>query len=385
MLFDNAIKGLLSNLDPHSSYLTKSDMQELQTVTTGKFGGIGIEVIPEAGAIKIITPLDNSPASRAGIKAGDLIVRINKKLVKDMTLAEAIEAMRGPAGSKIKLTIIRENAKKPLVLTIKREVIKVATVKTKLLEKHYGYIRIALFQNPAEKDVEKAIQKLKKESNNQLLGIIIDVRNNPGGLFDTAISVTDLFLDADKLGENKLIVYTKGRHNDTNMKARATKGEIVPNLPIVVLINSGSASAAEILAGALQDHKRAIVVGTKSFGKGSVQTVLPINHESAMKLTTALYYTPKGRSIQADGIEPDVVVKDLKIANSDKQDILFDPINENSLRDPLKNGNGTKIEETPEEKAADKAIEQKLEQKDFQLYSALMLLKGVRASMKFKS
>lgn len=375
-LFDNAIRGMLLRLDPHSAYLDEDDMKDLKLATTGKFGGIGIEIIPERGLIRIVSPLDDTPAFHAGLKAGDMVVRINDKLVKSMSLREAVKLMRGKSGSKVELTVLRKGDRKPLKFSITREIINVKTVKSELLDGHYGYIRIAFFQAPTKKDLLKAINKLKRKSGNDLKGIIVDVRNNPGGLLDSAIEVADVFLDAPKLKHDKLIVYTKGHTNGSLVRAKATAGDSLKGIPIVVLINEGSASASEIVAGALQDHKRALVLGKTSFGKGSVQTVLPIDEKSAIKLTTALYYTPGGTSIQAKGIEPDVIIADLKLPKEKDDALLFDPLDETDLRGHIANGN--KAGKTEVSSAQKKALAA-LARKDFALYEALNLLKGISA------
>lgn len=376
-LFENAMRGMVSSLDPHSSYLDEEDLKDLQTATTGKFGGIGVEIIPESGYIKVISPLDDTPAYKAGIKPGDLIIRIDNKLIKEMTMREAINLIRGRRGSHVALTILRKGEKKPLKILVKREVIKVQTIKTKLLAKGYGYIRIAFFQTPAKQDLENAITNLEKQSGGPLSGLVLDLRNNPGGLLDAAIDVADSFLDLNHLKKyDGLIVYTKGRIPRADVHAKATPGDLIHEVPMVVLINEGSASASEIVAGALQDYKRAIIMGTRSFGKGSVQTVFPIDNTTALKLTTALYYTPSGRSIQAMGIVPDVIVSNLAVTKTDNDEILIDPINESDLSGHLKNGNGKSFTENLEEKTKS---ENALAQNDFQLYQALMLLEGINA------
>lgn len=381
-LFDNAIKGLLTNLDPHSDYLDMESMSDLRSVTKGEFGGIGVEVQPDDGFIKVISPLDDSPAQKAGIKAGDLIVRVNNSLVRDMTIREALNMIRGKRGSKVNLTILRKGEKKPVKVVVTRDVIKIQTVKSKLLEKGYGYIRIAFFQGPAQEQLVKRVEKLKKESGGQLKGLILDLRNNPGGLLDSAIEVADQFLDAEALGDNKLIVYTKGRMEGQDVEGKANKGQILKGVPVVVLINEGSASASEIVAGALQDHNRAIILGTRSFGKGSVQTVIPIDHETGIKLTTALYYTPKGRSIQAEGIKPDLIVADLKIPDTDTEAVVFDPILEKDLSGHIKNIKTEEGEVTKKQQAitAETESADSLAHKDFQLFEALVLLKGINAA-----
>ena len=386
-LFNNAIRGMLTNLDPHSAFLDVDDLKDIETVTTGEFGGIGVEIIPENGYIKVISPLDDTPADKAGIKSGDMIIRINSHLIKKMTTREAINMIRGKRGTNVLLTILRKGEKKPLKIAVTRDVIKVASVKSKLLENGYGYIRIAFFQAPAKKDLYDAIAKLKKESNGKLKGVIIDLRNNPGGLLDAAINIADTFLDANKLNNDKLIVYTKGRIPGTDIKAKASPGDLLNGAPMVVLINGGSASASEIVAGALQDYERAIVMGTKSFGKGSVQTIIPIDNTSGIKLTTALYYTPAGRSIQAKGIEPDIVVSELKVEKPEDESILGN-IDEADLEGHLENGNHVKKENNKAEhtkmKTSENGLEDEEESKinplaysDYQLFEALNMLKGL--------
>lgn len=384
-LFNNAIRGMMNNLDPHSSFLDTSELRDLQTITTGEFGGIGVEVMPEDGFIKVISPLDDSPAAKAGVKSGDVIIRIDHKLVKDMTIEQAINMIRGKKGSKISITLLRKGSNKPINLVLTRENVKVQAVKSKLLENGYGYIRIAFFQASVKPAMIKAIEQMQKQSGGKLQGLIIDLRNNPGGLLDSSVDVADIFLNSDRLKYNKLIVYTKGRIPQQDIQAKAHSKDILNGVPIVVLINEGSASASEILAGALQDHKRAIVLGTKSFGKGSVQTVIPIDNQSAIKLTTALYYTPSGRSIQAKGIQPDVIVADLKIPKSTTQDVVIAPIEEADLQRHLNNGDNKKVdakelesEKLKFEQTSD--AEKTLAQEDFQLYEALHLLKGLNAA-----
>ncbi|OGT07845.1 MAG: hypothetical protein A2X78_03290 [Gammaproteobacteria bacterium GWE2_37_16] len=382
VLIDNAVAGMIAKLDPHSEYLDETDMRDLEMVTEGQFGGVGIELIPDQGAIRVVTPLDDTPAAKAGIKAGDLIIQINDKFVKDMTLRDALNMMRGPKGSKLTLMIARKNNVKPLTFKLTRDIVKVKTVKGKLLESGYGYVRIAIFQDPTARDVAKAIAQLKKKG--PLKGLILDLRNNPGGLLDSAVQISDDFLDADKLKDNKLIVYTQGQFEGAHIVANATPGETISGVPMVVLINEGSASAAEIVAGALQDHRRAVIVGTRSFGKGSVQTLLPLDDKTGIKLTTALYYTPSGRSIQAKGIEPDVVVKDLQLSKDKNEAGLR--IDESKLLDHLDNAdvnkdNDSDFDENDEDQKldADRQTEKSmnLARGDYQLYEALNILKGL--------
>ncbi|WP_286977213.1 S41 family peptidase, partial [Pseudomonas sp.] len=291
-LLENAIKGMLSNLDPHSAYLEPDDFAELQESTSGEFGGLGIEVGMEDGFVKVISPIDDTPASAAGIQPGDLIIKIDDQPTKGLSMMEAVDKMRGKAGSKIKLTLVRDGGK-PFDVTLTRAAIKVKSVKSELLDDGYGYLRITQFQVKTGEEVGKALAKLRKENAKKLSGIVLDLRNNPGGVLQAAVEVTDHFL------KKGLIVYTKGRIPNSELRFSADPADASEGVPLVVLINGGSASASEIVAGALQDHKRGVLMGTDSFGKGSVQTVLPLTNDRALKLTTALYYTPNGRSIQA--------------------------------------------------------------------------------------
>lgn len=304
-LIESAINGMLVALDPHSSFLDDQSFKYMNQQTKGKFGGLGIEVTMEQGLVMVVSPIDDTPAFKAGIKPGDFITHIDGEQVMGMSLNDAVDKMRGKVGAKVKLTIRRVN-QKPIELTIKREEIKIRSVKSELKD-DVVYIRITSFTEETDKMIEKALEKAKKDSKNKLKGVILDVRNNPGGLLEQAVGVSDLFLDK---GE---IVSTRSRNPEDTVKYTAQAGDIAKDLPIVVLINDGSASASEIVAGALQDHKRAIILGVKSFGKGSVQTVVPLGNYGAMRLTTARYYTPSGRSIQAKGIEPDVVVHPAKV------------------------------------------------------------------------
>ncbi|MCL5260227.1 MAG: S41 family peptidase [Gammaproteobacteria bacterium] len=380
-LFTNAISGMLSELDPHSAYLTEQDLKDLQMETTGRFGGLGIEIAPDQGAIKVISPLDDTPAYKAGVKAGDYIIQINNKFVRNMSLNEALNMMRGPKGGLVTLTIVRKNSPKPLIFNLHREMINVKTIKTKMLEPGYYYIRIAIFQEPTERDLTKAISKIKKDSGGHIKGIVLDIRNNPGGLLESAVQIADNFLDSDRLKNNDIIVYTKGQDSETQITAHASSGELLPNVPLVVIVNEGSASAAEILAGALQDHKRAVVVGTRSFGKGSVQTLIPVDKNSAIKLTTALYYTPLGRSIQAKGIEPDITVENFQIPEKKSEVEALERISESSLIDHIQNSdaqnstenNDTTANSDDERNKAEVAIAYK----DYQLYEALHILKSL--------
>jgi carboxyl-terminal processing protease len=299
---ENAIQGMLSSLDPHSSYLNQRSFRDMQTQTRGEFGGLGIEVTQEGGYIKVISPIDETPAARAGVRPGDFITHLNGTSVQGLTLQEAVEQMRGQRGTQIKLTIRRQGAERPLELTLTRDVIRPQVVRFRLEEGNLGYVRITSFNEQTEAGLRRALQQLKQQAQGGLKGLVLDLRNNPGGLLDQAVQVTDDFLTQ---GE---IVSTRARRQEDAQRWNAKPGDIADGLPIVVLINSGSASASEIVAGALQDHRRAVVLGVKSFGKGSVQTVMPIPGNGAIRLTTARYYTPSGRSIQGTGIEPDIEV-----------------------------------------------------------------------------
>ncbi len=303
-LLENAITGMLLELDPHSAYLSKQDYQNLQENTSGYYGGLGIEISAEDGLIKVISPIDNSPAERIGIRAGDLIVEINGSSVRGLALPRAIAKLRGKKGSTIDISVIRDDEDELLSFTIIRDEIYTSSVKSRILRPGFGYIRISQFQKDSGEDFVEALKNLRSDNSNSghLLGLILDLRNNPGGLVPAAVDVVDALLD------NGTIVYTEGRLASANVTFNSTPGDLIQHIPIVVLINGGSASASEIVAGALQDHRRAVIVGTQSFGKGSVQTLLPLGDGRAVKLTTARYFTPKGRSIQAQGIEPDVII-----------------------------------------------------------------------------
>ena len=316
-LFDNAIRGMLNGLDPHSSYLDEEDFKELQTATNGEFGGLGIEVTMEDGVVKVVTPLVDTPAYKAGVKAGDYIIKLGSTSVQGLELKDAVNLMRGKPGSTIDLTILRKGQTKPLNFTLVREKIMIKSVKSKLLDNKYGYIRLTQFQVLTDKDMEQAIEQLKQQAGGQLRGLVLDLRNNPGGLLDSAIQVSDAFLDKDKKGNAEMIVYTQGRLPGSKFTAMANPGDILDNAPIVVLINNGSASASEIVAGALQDHKKALLVGNTSFGKGSVQEALDLGNGAGLHVTVAKWLLPKGDWINGKGIQPDVTVKnELKDGNT---------------------------------------------------------------------
>ena len=340
VLLESAIRGMLEGLDPHSSYLDEEAYLDLQEGTSGEFGGLGIEVGMEDGFIKVISPIDDTPAQKAGLQAGDLVIRLDETPVKGMSLNDAVARMRGEPGTAITLTVIREGVEKPLKFTITRDVIKVKSVRVRTLEPGFGYLRISHFQSRTAEDARTALQQLKQDNNGRLDGLIVDLRNNPGGILSAAVGVSDLFLG------NGLIVYTEGRIDDSKLRFNAKPADILDNAPIVVLVNAGSASASEIVAGALQDHKRGIIMGQKTFGKGSVQTVLPISNDSALKLTTARYYTPSGRSIQLAGIEPDVVIARVRVESL--EDEAPDAITEENLNRRLDN-------ETPDDARQDTA------------------------------
>ncbi len=359
-LFENAIKGMLSNLDPHSSYLDPDAFRELQESTSGEFGGLGIEVGLEDGVLQVIAPIDDTPAAAAGLEAQDLIIKIDDQSTKGLSLMEAVKKMRGKPGTSIRLSIVRD-ARKPFDVTLKRAIIKSRSVKSELLEEGYGFIRVSQFQVNTGAEVAKALSSLKKENKGKALnGLVLDLRNNPGGVLQAAVEVSDHFLSSG------LIVYTKGRLANAELSFSATAENASGNVPLVVLINGGSASASEIVAGALQDHKRAVVMGTDSFGKGSVQTVLPLNNDRALKLTTALYYTPNGRSIQAQGIVPDIIVEQAKISQEDT--VLG--LKEADLAGHLGNSSANK-----RKVSKDKAP--RMQDQDYQINQAINLLKGL--------
>ena len=364
-LLEDAITGMLAGLDPHSSYLDPQGFKEVRIGTEGQFGGLGIEVTMENGFIKVVSPIEDTPAARAGIEPGDLIVRLDDKAVKGLTLSDAVKLMRGKPGSVITLTVIREGEAKPLKVDITRAVIKIQSVKSRILEPGYGYLRITQFQANTGQNLKTALRKLETENKSKLKGMVLDLRNNPGGVLNAAVAVSDVFLS------DGLIVYTEGRVSDSKLKFSATSSEAIKGAPLVVLVNGGSASASEIVAGALQDHGRAIIMGTKTFGKGSVQTIMPMSNGAALKLTTARYYTPSGKSIQATGIEPDIITEDVKVTKN-KQD-------EDRLKEADLSGH---LDGSDEGKSADKEDKEKTTEKkstddDFQLNEALTLLKGI--------
>lgn len=370
-LFDNAIRGMLAGLDPHSSYLDEEEFRELQTSTSGEFGGLGIEVTMEDGVVKVITPLVDTPAFKAGIKSGDYIIKLGKESVQGLSLKDAVNLMRGKAGSTIELTILRKGVNKPLTFSLMREVIQIKSVKSKMLSDGYGYIRLTQFQALTDKDMLLAIEQLKQQATGgKLKGLILDLRNNPGGLLDSAIQVSDAFL-GNKSGKQEMIVYTEGRLPGSKFTAYAHDKDVLQNAPMVVLINNGSASAAEIVAGALKDNKRAIILGTKSFGKGSVQTVLPLDNKTGIKLTTALYYTPSGISIQAKGIVPDIVIEEVDVPKASVKKADLTGFSEADLSGHLDNKKPAETVNLKKIQDAD------LIHEDYQLYAALTVLEGM--------
>ena len=332
-MVENAINGMLTGLDPHSNYMNAKQFQDMQVQTRGEFGGLGIEVTQDNGYIRVISPIDDTPAMRAGVKAGDLIVALDGKTVQGLSLNEAVDKMRGAPSSKITLTIKRSGIDTPVELSMQREVIKIQVVKSRL-EGDIAYIRVTSFSEQTDVGLRKAFTTLKEQAGGKLRGVVLDLRNNPGGLLDQAVAVSDDFLNQ---GE---IVSTRARHTEDSQRWNAKDGDITGGLPIVVLINGGSASASEIVAGALQDHQRAILVGTRSFGKGSVQTVIPLPGNGAMRLTTARYYTPSGRSIQGLGIVPEVEVQ-----SSRNEPPRFGPEREADLKGAISNSGGTQTSE----------------------------------------
>lgn len=380
-LIEKAINGMLSGLDPHSAYLNEEAFKEMQVGTQGEFGGLGIEVSMEDGYVKVVAPIEDTPAWNAGLKSGDLIIKLDDTNVKGMTLNDAVKLMRGKPGTDIILSVIRKGETQPLTITVTRDIIQIQSVKYRMLEKDYAYFRVTQFQEHTGEKLGQAIEKLFSENEAPMKGIILDLRDDPGGLLTSSIGVSAAFLPKDKL-----VVYTEGRTNDARMRmyarpefyARGTKGDYLTNVPeaaktvpMVVLVNGGSASASEIVAGALQDHRRAVIMGTQTFGKGSVQTILPLGNGTAIKLTTARYFTPSGQSIQAKGITPDIVVEDATLETKSTPSLR----READLRNRLDNPQGD------DDGAAEEALEtdtQVEEKPDYQLSQALNLLKGLQ-------
>lgn len=366
-LINYAIRGMLAGLDPHSAYLSSDDYDSLQENTEGQFGGLGIEVGEENGYIKVITPIDDSPAARAGVMPGDLIVEINGRPVREMLVNDAVELLRGEPGSAVRVTLMRENEVEPIDLTLTREIISAVSVRHRTLEPGYGYIRIAQFRVNTGQEVVRVLGQLKSDNDGHLRGLVLDLRNNPGGVLQASVEVADAFLTSGQ------IVYTDGRFADSDGNFYATPSDPSEGVPMIVLINTGSASAAEIVAGALQDHGRAVIMGTRSFGKGSVQSVLPLNNQRALKLTTSLYFTPDGRSIQAQGIAPDIVVDEALVTRRmPRRGVYSERDLEGHLPASIENGDaiGANVTRTPITSSEQIIVS------DYQLNEALTLLKG---------
>ena len=373
-LLEHAIRGMLNGLDPHSSYLNTEEFNELRIGTTGEFGGLGIEVGMEDGFVRVVAPIDDTPASRAGMKSGDLIIRLDETPVKGLSLNDAVKLMRGKPGSKIVLTVIREGEDGPLSIELERAVVKTTSVRSRILEDDFGYVRISHFQTSSSEDMLKSIKKLKEEAGGKLGGMVLDLRNNPGGVLSGARHVSDAFL------ESGLIVYTDGREPGSKLRYTATSGDVLDGAPLIVLVNGGSASASEIVAGAMQDHSRGIIMGTKTFGKGSVQTIQDLPGGGAVKLTTARYFTPNGRSIQALGIEPDIETRQSTVTQLEQS---IDPLTESNLSGHLTSGDdeaeGDAADDTTTADAGNSVGD------DYQLNEALNLLRGLSILGKTKS
>ena len=366
-LIESAISGMLQSLDPHSSYLSADSYKDMQVKTKGKFGGLGIEITMEDGVVKVVSPIDDTPAAKAGMKSGDLIIGVDGESIRGLTINESVSKLRGPVGSKVIITVVRDK-KDPYEIEIKRDIINIKSVKHNII-KNIGYVRLTTFSDTTTSGLEKALTEIKKNIGNKFQGLILDLRNNPGGLLNQSISVADAFLNQ---GE---IVSTQGRNDDDTSRVFAKKGDLINGQPLVVLINSGSASASEIVAGALKDHSRAIIIGTRSFGKGSVQSIIPLAGNGAMRLTTARYFTPSGISIQAKGIEPDIIVEagvtDLKKAKNDNR-------REENLRGALDKNKKSKKTEIDSNSDSDKPLTplEKLLQ-DNQISRAVDMIRGI--------
>ena len=371
-LIDGAITGMLNALDPHSAYLPPELYKELQVDTRGSFGGLGIEITTRNNVLTVVSPIEDTPAYRAGVKSGDQIIKIEDEFTKDMPLVEAVKKMRGPKGTKIRLTLRREGVPNLIDLTLTREVIKIQSVKARMLEKGYGYLRLTQFQERTDDDLQRALAKLEQENGGPLSGLVLDLRNNPGGLLTQAIKVSDEFIDSG------LVVYTDGRLENQKQKYFAHKAGTHTEFPMIVLVNGGSASASEIVAGALQDHKRALVLGTQTFGKGSVQTILPLDDDAAIRLTTARYYTPNGRSIQATGITPDIVLDNSVVQAKAENGPGFPRVREQNLPRHFEQKDKTAPEEAPKDEESEETptVREGEIGKDPQLDRALELLKS---------
>lgn len=370
-LIESAINGMLSSLDPHSSYMSPKSFRDMQVQTRGEFGGLGIEVTMENGVIKVVSPIDDTPAAKAGLQANDLITHLDNEQISGLTLEQAVEKMRGPVNTPISLTIVRKGRDDPFDVKVVRDVIRINAVKARKEGDDIAYIKVTTFNEQTHTNMVKAMEQLNKELGSNLKGYILDLRNNPGGLLDQAIAVSDDFL------ERGAIVLTKGRNNEETQRANARPGDVTEGKKIAVLINGGSASASEIVAGALQDHKRATIIGTRSFGKGSVQTIIPLGANGAIRLTTARYYTPSNRSIQAKGIDPDILIEEELPEELKAKMAAEKPRGEASLRGHLKNPDGSdKEEEKKEEVSGSSSYVPKEPEKDTQLQYALSFLRG---------
>jgi len=368
-LLENAIRGMLSGLDPHSAYVIENDFDTLQENTTGEFGGLGIEVGRENGYIKVISPIDNTPADKAGIEAGDLIIQIDGRPTRQILPQEAADLMRGAPGSEVTITVAREG-QEPFDLTVTREIIAITSVRSRMLEPGYAYLRISQFRVNTSNELEEEIEELYAE-NDEIKGLVLDLRNNPGGVLQASVGVVDAFIDQGR------IVYTEGRIEGNDMEFMATTNTVAGDVPLVILINNGSASASEIVAGALQDHARAIVMGTRSFGKGSVQTVMPLGEQRAIKLTTSLYFTPSGRSIQAQGIDPDIIVENAFVTRRSRN---VAQVSESNLPGRLDNANSQDKEAGTNDEMANTLISaEEVLVTDYPLNEALNVLKGINA------
>ena len=365
-LIYGAINGMLASLDPHSAFMPPDLYKEMMIDTSGEFGGLGIEITIKDGILTIVSPIEDTPAYRAGLKAGDQILKIEDQFTKDLSIMDAVKMMRGPKGTKISITIMRESFDKPQEFTLVREIITVKSVKSNILEDGYAYVRVAQFQERTAADLRDALERLRPQNGDSLRGLILDLRNNPGGLLDQAVKISDIFLPSG------LIVYTEGREEGSRMKFSATAKNTVPNFPMVVLINGGSASASEIVAGALQDHGRAVVMGTQSFGKGSVQTIIPLSDDSGLRLTTARYYTPNGTSIQATGIIPDILVNPVEVKEAE-EGALF---REKDLKNHFETPSEKSDQNLPDENEGRMFQLNEEHRDDYQLMRALDLLKG---------
>ncbi len=369
-LIYGALKGMISSLDPHSGFMTPDEYKDMQISTQGQFGGVGMTITLKDGLLTVIAPIEDTPAAKAGIKSGDKVIMIDDKPTRDLTLEQDLNMIRGPSGTKVKITIFRQGLKEPKVFVLTREIIKIKSVKYDVIDGHYGYVRLIQFQETTNNELQKALDEIHKKAGNNIEGIVLDLRNNPGGLLNQAVDVASHFI------RSGLIVYTKGRLPDQQLKFDSDGKHTEPDYPIVVLINGGTASASEIVAGALQDHKRAIIVGTPSFGKGSVQTIIPMEDGSALRLTTALYYTPNGRSIQAEGIQPDITMHEEKVIE-ESQNIF-------GLKEKDLTGHFPSQNQIKDEKTKDNSTEEKL-LNDSEIRRALDILKGIHLYTDIKS